>query len=377
MAAAIKTLSELGGLMGRNAAAQEERLLSFLAVYQAANNGATPSYAVMAGQLDLLEPGIRVLLARLENKGKIHFVSKNPPRIMLIGADTVLPHEPGPGDKGLAKEGAYGRFLDAEAERHRLGRFIASQLRDKGHAPTLADMVDFVGFGGPAYVNRMAEMLAEKGVIQYGRGVPTKLTELGRRLYGLKEGVEMEQVKTDAKGRVIVIPKRPRGQRVREMCESLADFKRGGKEPRYEDLAVAIGFSANSSGAISEFVREATRKGWLEHKPRTQRKLTFTEKGKAKFMPETVGQGRPVEVGFTDRVAPDSPLRAAAARAFQQPDPAMQRQADLAAMVRADEEAGLYAASERVPYAPSALHLVETPALIMELIERGYTVRKG
>lgn len=372
MATGIKTLTELGGLMGQRSAANEERLLSFLEVYQAQNNGLTPTYAAMANQLGILEEGVRILLAKLENKGKLHFISKNPPRIMLVGRDTVLPHEPTAADMGLAKEGAAGRFLDAEGERMRLGRYCANYEREHGYGPSLASMVEFVGWAKLPYVRRMAEILAERGLLQYGHGVPTRLTAQGRAFFGLKEHGEMENGKP--KSRIVIMKDRkPAKARVNSLLAILAQYKSqvGESEtPRFIWLASKMGYRGTSGSVITGIFKEAEKQGLVKLiSGRGYASVQFTEKGKVKFMPETVTaepSEAPPEITFTDRVAPDSPVRAAARAVFaEQPQPMPE-------------------AAMRSPYPivdmerpAGQLAYVETPALIMELIERGYTVRKG
>ncbi len=302
--------------------AQEERLLSFLA--SCGGPEATPAYNVMANQLGILEEGVRVLLGRLENKGRIHFISRNPPRIMLLkpGESPI-----GPG-VSPTPEGAAARFLNAEGERMRLGRFIADCERRLKRGPSLREMQDFVGFGSAGYVNRMAEILAERGLVQYGRGVPTKLTEQGRQFFGLKsEGAKkMEQTKP-----VIVVPIKPHErkdmrQKALLLCKVLAERCRtdpeNGAYTRYDDLSLDMGY-AKSSGLVSDAAREAQRLGYIKPKPPKCHGLFFTEKGRAKFMPETIEEGMPYdapkptpEITFTDRVPEESPLRKAAEEVF-------------------------------------------------------------
>lgn len=342
MATTLKTLKELGNLMGQGTAAQEERLMSFLANYQQANDGATPSYSVMANQLGILEEGARILVARLENKGRLHIVSRNPPRLMIVGKDTVLPHEPTAADMGLAKEGAAGRFLDAEGERMRLGRYCADYERQKGRGPSLNEMVEFVGWAKPARVQRMAEILAERGLLQYGRGVPTRLTQQERDFFGLRAGPKMEQETMEQNSaRTVVVPMRKKhsGQsmlkRVNLLCKVLAERCRAspdeGPYTNYERLAVDMGYAA-SSGLVSDVSREAMRLGYIKDKPLRVHGLFFTEKGRAKFMPEALPQDaapKP-EITFTERVAEDSPLRAAAAEVFSMPEPTVAQVARVA-----------------------------------------------
>jgi Mn-dependent DtxR family transcriptional regulator len=273
---------------------------------------------------------VRPLVSKLETRGLIHIVSRNPLRLMLTRPGDALPHEPSAADMAAAKPGAYDRFLDAEGERMRLGRFIADTERKTGSGPSLRDMITFVGWAQPERVSRMAEVLAEKGLIQYGRGVPTRLTDLGRDFYGVK-GAKMEQ-QTKApsdKKTVVMVGKKPPAQRVKQLCEALASHLRTGGDNyiKYVDLAQMLGFSKTSSATVTAIVREAEKKGYLKPKPYRSHGLFFTDKGIAKFMPELVkadpdfAEVEPPQIEFTDRVAKDSPLREAALE-FTTPLPA-------------------------------------------------------
>lgn len=321
--AAAKSLADQ--LKPLSSEAQEERLMSFLASCDCPTG--TPAYNVMANQLGILEEGVRVILGRLENKGRIHFISRNPPRIMLMtpGEQPLGPDVPGQhGD-------AYGRLLSAQGERMRLGRFIADCERQGRPMPSLREMHEFVGFGSVGYINRMAEMLCESGLLQYGRGVPTRLTELGRNFFGVKTKEGAKKMET---AKVVVIPtsqtphaRQSMKAKVKALCAVLAERCRAdpekGSYTKYRELAKAMGYAEHSSGLVSDVAREAIRLGYLKEKPFKCHGLFFTEKGRAKFMPETIEEGMPgkpePEITFTDRVAPDSPLREAAAEVFAEP----------------------------------------------------------
>lgn len=351
--------------------AAEERLMSFLASCGGAEN--TPSYSAMANQLGVVEEGIRALLGRLENKGRIHFISRSPPRIMVLKPGDK-PVEP---DVAPPREGAFDRFLDAEGLRMKLGRFIADCERREGKGPSLRAMMDFLGYSNASYVRRMAEILAERGLLQYGSHLPTKLTPQGRQFFGLRdpqpphEGeTAMEQPKP---ARVVVVrsSKKPPATRVNDLCNALADAMRvdpaGGAFRTWAKLAMDIGYSENSgAGAISDIVAEAIRVGYLKPRERFTHGLFFTEKGKRKFMPETI-------------TPPPSPMPAAE-------EPPASTGAPVRAAPREWEPHLDYAGEPvatgrfRDPPAPasdSPLCYVDTAALIMELVERGYTVRKG
>jgi len=371
----VRSLRDIGALPGIfTTDAKADALLALLRRFK---TEATPSYSVMANELAVPEEAVMALLKRLENKGKIHFISRRPPRIMVIEPDTVLPHE---GGIMPPREGAYDRFLDVEGQRMRLGRFVADCERRNGRGPSLREMMDFTGFNSAGYVQRMAEMLAEKGLLQYGHGVPTKLTAMGRQYFGLPPAPEpmeqMEQVMEQTKPTVVLVGRRPLNTTVKLLCECLASYKRenDGGSPTYAELARRMGFKGKGT-SLSVIVPEAVRRGWLKpREPRTQHNLHFTEKGKAKFMPELVA---PPPSPMPDDEAPELTEEAATRAQISIGDTVVREATGSLTGDYAEPRALPTFEPAPEPTLDMGLAHVPTAELMMELVGRGYTVRKN
>lgn len=372
MAAAVRNMGEIGKLGLPSYEVLDGRLLGFLAAYAAANGqGACPGLGTIATQLGVSEEEARRCIGRCENRDLIHVISRNPLRIMLLRDGKPLPHEPGAADLALAKSDPdrFNRFLDVEAQRHRLGRFVGTFERETGRGPSLRECMDFVGYQNASYVRQMLVNLSRLGLVQYGSGVPTKLTAEGRRYYGPKGAKEMEQKTKQGRAKPVIVckDKKPKKQRVEEACRILGEFRAyagEGERPRLSWIAARMGFSATSSTAVSDIFQEAARMGYVEPweqvkgaKPRLQ----FTDKGRERFMPKTdfaeVDEAPPPEQGAAPEPTQEAPL----APLEWRPQPPV-RQAE---------------APRPLAPAAGALAYVETSALVLELIERGYIVKKG
>lgn len=351
------TLDDLGAVKGMYTTdAKAEALMCFLQSYRAANPGMTPSYETMGNNIEVPEPAARILIARLAERGRISIISHSPLRIMLpTDPEGLKDHE------GRTDEGSYGRYLSAEAARFGLGRFIAAKERI-GEPISLRDMAGHVGMENLAYVSRMAEILCERGLIQYGNRLRTKLTKKGREFFGLKEeGTTAMASAAPTPAPVTVVYKSPTSiaAMVFPLCQALADHLRtSDRRVKYADLAEKLGYRTPSSGGnVHNIVKEAIRRGWLKPKKPHAFGIEFSTKGIAKFMPELV----------PPPFAPAEPI----------PDQHFDSLADFGEPSGprpfAPREEVVYTASPR----PEGIKLFDDQTLVFELIERGYTVRKG
>lgn len=360
MAERIKSFVDLGAIKGQFLTdAKAAAIFNFVCSYQSQHDHATPTYAVIANNVGVPEEAVKQLLGRLESKRLIHVVSRNPLKIVVIDKDELLPHEKG--STGEAEEGAYERFLGAEAARMSLGRFIAAKEAIGDHI-SLRDMAEHVGIDSLAYVSRMAEILCQRGLIQYGPRLRTALTKKGREFFRVaptqpvpepdqprKEIVIMEQHKPNVV--VLKTPKASRSTRehlAHRLCQYLAatsGMVRNGE--RHNDIAVALGYGSNSGSVVGEAARFAMEHGWIAPQPMRVRGIQLTEKGMKKFGPRTPAPAAEVEEpevpGFGVEQSPE-PTR--------EPEPPEPTTAD-------------------------GLAHVPTAELIMELTERGYNVRKN
>ena len=330
----------------------DERLLSFLAAYHNANAGQSPALDVICSQMGVPEEIVRQTIARLETRGLIHVISRNPLRIMLSDGRQPFP------DAGTppADPTRFDRFLDVEGQRHRLGRFVGQFEKENARAPSLRECMDFVGYQNAGYVRQMLVTLSRLGLVQYWPGVPTRLTAEGRRYYGLKGAEEMEQVEqSKPRGRQVVVvmhDKKPPAHRVDQLCKALADYRRGhaGNTPTFREMARIMGFADHSSSAIGAIARAAADKGLLQAKePGKKFCLRFTDKGGRKYMPEL----------------------------YPEPAPAAEPEFPEVEERRPAQEIPPAPVEWRPQPTAGALQYVETSALVMELIERGYIVKRG
>jgi len=394
----VRSLKDIGALRGACITdAKAEEMLAFISQFQRRNNGATPTIRAMANELGVPEEAVRILLARMENKGRIHFVSRIGPVIMVIGPDTKLPHDPGLSQTGLppAREGAYERFLSVEGLRMKLGRFIADNER-QGKPTSLRAMMDFVGYDNAAYVARMAEILRERGLIHYGHGIQTKLTEHGRNFFGVKT-MQTEEVHMNGNDRPVVVVREGGGkskhtfkQRVHAMMTLLAAEAARTGDPKVmmkqADVAEAMGYNRSSNTVIVELARDARRLGYLAEQPPGAHGFKLTEKGLGMFGPNGFNQqrgksGRPELAGDTQpdpgkvdsfehdhdtRFLSEDHVADAVGLSDYRPPERLER-----AIIEATEPVmSLDLVRRAVAVAP-------TEKLLMELIERGYIVRKG
>jgi len=376
----VRSLKDIGALRGACITdAKAEALLNFIEQFQRRNNGSTPTIRAMSNELGVPEEAVRILLTRMENKGRIHFISRIGPVIMVIRPDTKLPHDPGLSQTGVAPtpEVAAERYLSVEGQRMKLGRFIAENER-AGCPTTLRAMMDHIGYDNAAYVSRMAEILSERGLIQYGNGIPTRLTEHGRNFFGVKQMMEETMGRTTTEDRTVVVVRTegrrptPR-QRVNQLCRLVIEHgdDDGFCRLRQIDLAEKMGAS---NSAVVVWAAEARRLGYIADQKKRTHGLRITEKGLRMFGPQP-------------ELASDT-----------QPDPEKIESADLPLLsehiLREDAEEkdfAEYRPPERLKRAIiettepvmsldlvlRAVAVAPTEKLLMELIERGYVVTKG
>lgn len=294
----IRSLSELGAATGRlDLPSLALKLYGFLAKYQLDNGGATPAYNVMANELPAPEETVKRLLGMLENQGRITFISKNPPAIMLGQLEDDL-------KDGVIKQprpGAYERFLDAEASRHSLARIIWEHEQEFGTAPSLAYLQRRAQVGTLSYVDQMLAMLARRGLVERTQAGP-RLTVGAKIFYGFKEDRRKEPrpvvdepapVPTPKPGGpkvVLVYPDAPSDEkkgssRVNDFCQVLAHATNRQASDR-KWLTHQLGMSPLSRSEIGHIAARAVEQGLVEPFPRNQRGVRFklTEKGKEKFM---------------------------------------------------------------------------------------------
>lgn len=308
---AMKSFVELGkavGMIPSNELA--EQLINFLVFYRQENPGCTPSIQTLASHLNVREESIRQALNYLENARRIHISSRHPFHIIIVepGIDLFHGEEPAP------DPARYDTFLEMEAKRHELGRFIGEVEKNRGRGPTLREMMDFTGISKAGPVARMAEILAKRGLVQYGHGLPTKLTEKGRQYYATKGVKEMdtqtevmERPSSGATERTRRKYSKVKGNlrkspcyRVDALCKALAKYKTQHGElatPSFSELTTPIGVAVKSISVVRKAAEAAAQKGYLQKFGKFHGKhgaqFLFTEKGRNKYMPEASEQPAP------------------------------------------------------------------------------------
>jgi hypothetical protein len=353
----LRSLQELGQHTKSHETRMNE-LVAYLSRYQQANPGQTPTIDCMVNELGEEEAYVRSLLASLENKGLIHIISRFPLRISLTGSG--LEHVSGQAPE-LQDPNRDRRFLEADGKRHQLGRFIGQMWQDKARGPSLREMMDHVEYQNAGYVTRMAEILAEKGLVQFGRDVPTRLTAAGERFYGFEKKEPIMTVVPQPA--VVVVPRRETRlmnpgkieRRVDQFCKILADYQaHGGGETGLKlcDLAVAMGFQRSSGSVVADTFMDAAERGLVLAPPPNRKRgyrpvFRFTELGRQRYLQPAIDA---VEQAWPEEV----------------PAPA-----------KAEVPAESPPVHTPKPTVMGTLVEVPTGDLVMELIERGYIVRKG
>jgi hypothetical protein len=208
-----------------------------------------------------------------------------------------------------------------------------------------------------AYTYRMVEEMAKRGLIE--SFPPPRLSKKARQLYGIKEPATMNgttETETKSKRTFIMVNRKSPAERVLPFCRVLAEFKRekgmDAKTP-VDSLANMLGYAAQSGGMVSPIVLEAVKRGYIQPRPyKCKSPLQFTEKGLKKFMPELVDDEPTADI----QAAIDTPTF--------------------------DEEHEDAVAALRHPIGEGTGRMtlvadIPTADLVLELIERGYVVKKG
>ena len=159
-----------------------ERLLAFIVEYQAKHNKQTPTVDTLANEMETTTGIVMYWLRILDTRGKIHFISQWPLRVM-VRADVSSLDDARRMDDALVNKlpvdgngsTAYERYQLAEQERHQLARFIGGYHADHGHGPSLREMMEFLNTTNGNRVSRMLDILEEKGYVARQPDVPGSL----------------------------------------------------------------------------------------------------------------------------------------------------------------------------------------------------------
>jgi hypothetical protein len=245
-----------------------EKFRLFLLQYTTEHGGQTPTVDLMIREMQAPEGCIRFMLRKLERLGLIMVISRNPLRLIVKtpGYDPLAGS-----DNKTRRPDAVERFLGAEGTRHRIGRYIGEIESKTGRGPTIRQMMSYLQYDNAGWVHRACSILADRGLITFGTGLPTKLTKLGREFYGVSEKpMQKTEDKPQAQQpqsqhrQVAVVPKtrsnivKFRRQMVEKVGQYLATHYRRNNKGRY--IAESIGHSRN---AVYGAIHTMTEKGWV------------------------------------------------------------------------------------------------------------------
>jgi SOS-response transcriptional repressor LexA len=252
-----------------------EPLRLFLLRYAEEHGGQTPAINVMANEIGVTHNQVALLLIQLENKGQVHIISRRPLRVMVT--------TPGQKDRP-GKPGSYERFLECDARRFRLARFIGETEHATGHGPSLRQMMSFVGSDSAAYVARMVQILEERGLM---RDDCNRLSPRGREFFGFKQASEMERntivvIKSGRKPPNIL----PRDEKIEQVGTFVYDWlNKTGSKPGLKNVSRALNYAGSS--AVRSVLDIMIAKGWIEPLPRFAKTgIMLTDKGRARFGPQ-------------------------------------------------------------------------------------------
>lgn len=358
----VKALTEVGRLIGQHTSETAAlSLLSFIADYQAKNGGNTPSINTMMRQFDTVQSVVERLIYKLEVAGKIHVIARGPLRIMLRMEAEERQRGHDRAEMALDDPSRAERYQEIEAIRQGLGRFIGRQEQQTGEPVSLRSLMEFMKSTNAGWVHRQVEILADRKLVNYGGGKGASLTQQGKMLWRFERPVFVQPQPEEKSVMQIVEPSpeanhyntRTQGRKIRRPVEETAAkmgailASAGGASYRLP-LAQALGYQ-DWGGGPDNALKMLTAQGNAVRMKGS--KVGLTEQGMAKFA--SVAQQQPMP----EKVAEPAPKRKFEVRY------------DVAPLTPKPVEQPPVAA-------PPPVSLVPTADLIMELIERGYTVRK-
>lgn len=356
----IRSLGDLSSINDATDEAHQDRMVEFIRRYQTYHDGMTPTTQAIANELGTLAVAVNLMLVRAENRGLLSIVSRSPLRIMFDMKDR--PERP--------DAERYTRYLEADAMRHKLGRYIGECVRKSGYGPTLREAMIYVGIDNAAYVARMADILAEHGIIKKSGAVlsTARLTPSGEALYRLRPTEEDKMDKTEINP--VAKPKRPytNPKNMDELVGmAIANFFRVNGDsysPEFKELNLGYSYKSHT---ITQSVNRLAEQGYLLPRPKgAKRSLHFTDKGHARFMPETMPVA-PEPVAERQMHVPMAPV--------PMPSPAKAERPAQPLVTQVVREWMEVPAPTTCDYA--MLRNADTADMILELIDRGYIVKRG
>lgn len=382
-----------GGYDGKATPIKWARILAFIEGWQRAHNGQTPSYQAMANELGWADSAVKYHIRRMEDRGllmimatmPLRIILKSPVGITLEGArrldENIKPTRlPAEWEAMSTKD----RFLAADAKRQIVAHKCGTVWRDSGRRPSIRELLDATGMQSASHIHAMLDTLVKRGMVN--NPDERQLTEAGRIAYGFTKSAPRPPQKEEIMSKpVIIIPtKTPKMAVLKQIARFIEDhWTTYGCAPEFRDIAKSLGYKALS--VISRGVAFMVEQGWATHQKGHQRDTQLTDKGRELLLDRPTAAPAPVE----------APIRREA-RIVVGSDRCMDQEAEpqafgtrgsvgtafgtIGSVVALESTSAVargkfYRGGEM---ADEALDLgsVATPALVMELIERGYTVTK-
>lgn len=296
-----------------------EQLRLVMLQYQTDNPGSTPSIDMMIRELRVPESAIRLMLTKLERLGHILIISRHPLRVLV----KTPGYNPAAGDS--ATPGKYENLLNVEGKRHQLGRYIGAYEAKFGTGPTLRQMMSYLQYDNAGWVHRSCEILAERGLVTFGKDMPTKLTQLGKQFYGIGKGVaKVDTAITDAPPptkEVVLVPveKKTRFDQT-ALIEKIGDYL--GRRPRAKriDQKMLAEQFGHAKTTVYDAVRTMIGQGLIEPRRKSEKtSLKLTAEGFKKFSPMKASAHQPAPRKVTPKKAvADKPVAPLVAQPVEQ-----------------------------------------------------------
>lgn len=339
------------------------KVLASLISFAAGNVKAPVQLGFLAREANTDEAMVKRILCRLENEDKIHIISWSPFRFLLRPkGDLPVPRPEHDPDR-------YTRFLEVEGRRQAAGRFIGQFFEKHARGPNLKEVGEHLGSDNLNWVNAQLDILIDRGIIIRGPAGPV-LTDTGRKFYNLpKEGTKTMQTQQTAPAApapnspkaTVVVRTSPTGKRRRQIISADEESRIMGtflydyfviqnrkNSPMVHDLAEMIGWNESR---VSKVLRSFLAAGWITHGGGARITwFKFTDAAKERFGPKKEVASSPAPKPEPEK----EKVTIVPSPRFQAPVP-----------VRSPE-----------PTRPD-LSTVDTADLVLELIDRGYVVKRG
>lgn len=289
------------------------RIMGFIFAYQATNGGRSPSVRAIAHHMEMSDRGVGFHLAKMEDLGLIVVIIRNPYTVKVVNPEekevkaTATRLATAWRGKKMPQEaiGMSGneRWLACESKRQMVARCIGQSWADRGHGPSLRELMDCVGYGKAEPVMGMLADLRARGLVD-GEGTNRYLTHEGKAVFGFsgeKPKRKTEETKMEPKEKTVVVVAPvgynrkwlPRVDTLKDIARRIQDhWDRFGVPPYLLDLTVA---RAKTTGGLSPIIAYMRERGWLTHTDGKHRDYALTDLGREVLLDRPVVSEADVE----------------------------------------------------------------------------------